>query len=86
MVKITVNDNGPLRVEGDNITITDMTGRQFGLPWPGLRTALENDPGREQRAMAAPAVGRHQAMRERCSSAPCTGAATPSAQPPVRNP
>jgi CDGSH-type Zn-finger protein len=30
-MKITVNDNGPLRIEGDNITITDMTGKAFGL-------------------------------------------------------
>lgn len=29
--KITVNNNGPLRVEGDNITIVDSEGKVFGL-------------------------------------------------------
>lgn len=30
MVKITVNDNGPLRIEGD-MSICDPTGKEFGL-------------------------------------------------------
>ena len=30
-VKVVVRNNGPLRVEGDNITITDESGRSFGL-------------------------------------------------------
>lgn len=30
MTKITVNDNGPLRIEGD-MTISDPTGKAFGL-------------------------------------------------------
>jgi CDGSH-type Zn-finger protein len=30
MVKITVNDNGPLRIEGD-MTICDAVGTAFGL-------------------------------------------------------
>lgn len=30
MTKITVNDNGPLRIEGD-MTIVDPTGKAFGL-------------------------------------------------------
>ncbi len=30
-MKITVNENGPLRLEGDNITLCDVTGKQFGL-------------------------------------------------------
>jgi len=30
MTKITVNDNGPLRIEGD-MTICDATGKEFGL-------------------------------------------------------
>jgi CDGSH-type Zn-finger protein len=30
MVKITVNDNGPLRIEGD-MTICDAAGNAFGL-------------------------------------------------------
>lgn len=30
MTKITVHDNGPLRIEGD-VTLCDATGKQFGL-------------------------------------------------------
>ena len=30
MTKITVNDNGPLRIEGD-MTICDASGKEFGL-------------------------------------------------------
>ncbi len=30
MTKITVNDNGPLRIEGE-MTICDATGKEFGL-------------------------------------------------------
>lgn len=30
MTKITVHDNGPLRIEGD-MTICDATGKEFGL-------------------------------------------------------
>ncbi len=29
--KITVRNNGPLRLEGDNITLCDETGRTWGL-------------------------------------------------------
>ena len=29
--KITVNNHGPLRVEGDDFTICDVTGAPFGL-------------------------------------------------------
>jgi CDGSH-type Zn-finger protein len=29
--KVQVRNNGPLRVEGDNITIVDQDGRPFGL-------------------------------------------------------
>jgi CDGSH-type Zn-finger protein len=29
--KVIVRNNGPLRVEGDNITIADETGRVWGL-------------------------------------------------------
>ena len=29
--KVVVRNNGPLRLEGDNITITDETGRVYGL-------------------------------------------------------
>ena len=35
--KITVNKNGPFRIEGDNIQILDPTGKAYGL---GGRTAL----------------------------------------------
>jgi len=31
MTKIIVNDHGPLRIEGDAISITDPSGKQFGL-------------------------------------------------------
>lgn len=31
MTKITVNDNGPLRIEGTDIVIQDPSGKQFGL-------------------------------------------------------
>lgn len=31
MTKITVNDHGPLRIEGDNLMICDASGKQFGL-------------------------------------------------------
>lgn len=31
MTKITVNDHGPLRIEGTDITIVDPSGKQFGL-------------------------------------------------------
>jgi len=30
MTKITVSDNGPLRIEG-TFTVTDQTGKEFGL-------------------------------------------------------
>ncbi|MEO8503348.1 MAG: CDGSH iron-sulfur domain-containing protein [Acidobacteriota bacterium] len=30
-MKITVRNNGPLRVEGENLLITDETGALFGL-------------------------------------------------------
>lgn len=30
-MKITVRNNGPLRVEGEDITITDEQGRAYGL-------------------------------------------------------
>lgn len=29
--KVVVRNNGPLRVEGDNITIADETGKVWGL-------------------------------------------------------
>jgi CDGSH-type Zn-finger protein len=29
--KIAVRNNGPLRIEGDNIILTDQDGRAFGL-------------------------------------------------------
>lgn len=29
--KIAVRNNGPLRIEGDNIVLTDQDGRVFGL-------------------------------------------------------
>jgi CDGSH-type Zn-finger protein len=29
--RITVNNNGPLRIEGENLTIQDATGKVFGL-------------------------------------------------------
>ncbi len=32
MSKIIVRNNGPLRVEGDNIQITDQDGNTFGWP------------------------------------------------------
>jgi CDGSH-type Zn-finger protein len=31
MTKITVNDHGPLRIEGDAIQICDASGKTFGL-------------------------------------------------------
>ena len=31
MTKIQVNDNGPLRIEGNDIVLTDAQGKQFGL-------------------------------------------------------
>ena len=37
MPKITVKNNGPLRIEGDGIEICDPEGRAFGL---GGRTAI----------------------------------------------
>lgn len=37
MMKITVNKNGPFRVEGDDIQIVDPEGRPYGL---GGRTVV----------------------------------------------
>jgi CDGSH-type Zn-finger protein len=31
MTKITVNDHGPLRLEGNDIILCDPSGKQFGL-------------------------------------------------------
>jgi CDGSH-type Zn-finger protein len=31
MTKITVNDHGPLRIEGDDLSLCDATGKTFGL-------------------------------------------------------